>query len=88
MQPGQAFAAQVSSASFGKFDRIAPNEANRHALFAVELSLQREATNLQPKRKKGIAPVNSGAEKEPLDQSRQGSAAQFDLSSRTATSKP
>eukprot|EP00931_Biecheleriopsis_adriatica_P031479 TRINITY_DN18457_c0_g1_i1.p1 TRINITY_DN18457_c0_g1~~TRINITY_DN18457_c0_g1_i1.p1 ORF type:complete len:310 (+),score=80.19 TRINITY_DN18457_c0_g1_i1:51-980(+) len=40
--------AQVSSASFGKFDRIAPNEA----------------TNLQPKQKKGVAPVSGGAEKE------------------------
>ncbi|CAJ1373142.1 unnamed protein product [Effrenium voratum] len=40
--------AQVSSASFGKFDRVAPNEA----------------TNLQPKRKKGITPVSAGAEKE------------------------
>ncbi|CAJ1362203.1 unnamed protein product [Effrenium voratum] len=39
--------AQVSSASFGKFDRVAPNEA----------------TNLQPKRKKGITPVSAGAEK-------------------------
>ncbi|CAE7771143.1 RRS1 [Symbiodinium sp. CCMP2456] len=40
--------AQVSSASYGKFDRIAPNEA----------------TNLQPTRKKGIAPVSSNAEKD------------------------
>jgi len=40
--------AQVSSASFGKFDRVAPNEA----------------TNLQPKRKKGVAPVSGGAEKD------------------------
>lgn len=40
--------AQVSSASFGKFDRVAPNEA----------------TNLQPKRKKGVAPVSGGVEKD------------------------
>ncbi|CAE7211027.1 RRS1 [Symbiodinium natans] len=40
--------AQVSSASFGKFDRTAPNEA----------------TNLQPKRKKGTAPVSGDAEKD------------------------
>jgi regulator of ribosome biosynthesis len=40
--------AQVSSASFGKFDRIAPNET----------------TNLQPKQKKGVAPVSSSAEKD------------------------
>jgi len=40
--------AQVSSASFGKFDRLAPNEA----------------TNLQPKKKSGIKPVSTGDEKE------------------------
>lgn len=40
--------AQVSSASYGKFDRVAPNEA----------------TNLQPKRKKGVAPVSGGVEKD------------------------
>ena len=39
---------QVSSASFGKFDRVAPNEA----------------THLQPKRKKGVAPVSGGIEKD------------------------
>lgn len=37
----------MSSASYGKFDRVAPNEA----------------TNLQPKRKKGVAPVAGGVEK-------------------------
>jgi len=40
--------AQVSSASFGKFDRLAPNET----------------TNLQPKQKKGVAPVSGSSEKE------------------------
>lgn len=40
--------AQVSSASFGKFDRVAPNEA----------------TNLQPKRRKVSMPKNVGDEKE------------------------
>eukprot|EP00441_Pelagodinium_beii_P014482 CAMPEP_0197659086 /NCGR_PEP_ID=MMETSP1338-20131121/46216_1 /TAXON_ID=43686 ORGANISM="Pelagodinium beii, Strain RCC1491" /NCGR_SAMPLE_ID=MMETSP1338 /ASSEMBLY_ACC=CAM_ASM_000754 /LENGTH=293 /DNA_ID=CAMNT_0043235845 /DNA_START=50 /DNA_END=929 /DNA_ORIENTATION=- len=42
--------AQVASASFGKFDRVAPNEA----------------TNLQPKQKKGLTPMSAGAEKERL----------------------
>jgi len=42
--------AQVSSASFGKFDRIAPNEA----------------TNLQPKQRKGVETMSGGAEKERL----------------------
>ena len=37
----------MSSASYGKFDRVAPNEA----------------TNLQPKRKKGVAPVAGSVEK-------------------------
>merc|ERR1712232_814568 len=40
--------AQISSASFGKFDRVAPNEA----------------TNLQQKRRKVSAPKNLGDEKD------------------------
>merc|ERR1712187_714009 len=40
--------AQASSASMGKFDRVAPNEA----------------TNLQPKRRKGLGTYTPGDEKE------------------------
>ena len=64
----------MSSASYGKFDRIAPNEASQRLRkpsfsgFMVfhHASFKKKATNLQPTRKKGIAPVSSNAEKEPL----------------------